>query len=211
MVLRPLFPVDGCRLLGPEARRIADAALIVVEIAAHGSKRRLTVHVGRTAGGSGTGRHLAKAVRDRIAGPQFQAVHDRIWNSPGPRWFTEATPSGGCTRTPRCSSAASVPCCSSRCIRWPCSGSASIPVSAATRGGGCSEPAGSSRRRPTATNPTLTGASPSSGPCTVGYAGPHPAVCPTGPTIRICWPGSTPPRSTASWPATRLRRRPARP
>ena len=33
---------------------------------------------------------LAKAVRDRIAGPQFQAVHDRIWNSPGPRWFSEA-------------------------------------------------------------------------------------------------------------------------
>ena len=35
---------------------------------------------------------LAKGVRDRIAGPQFQAVHDRIWNSPGPRWFSEGDP-----------------------------------------------------------------------------------------------------------------------
>jgi uncharacterized protein (DUF2236 family) len=35
---------------------------------------------------------LAKAVRDRIAGPKFHAVHDRIWNSPGPRWFTEGDP-----------------------------------------------------------------------------------------------------------------------
>ena len=33
---------------------------------------------------------LAKAVRDRIAGPRFQAVHDQIWHTPGPRWFDES-------------------------------------------------------------------------------------------------------------------------
>jgi uncharacterized protein (DUF2236 family) len=32
---------------------------------------------------------LAQAVRDRIAGPEFQAVHERIWYTPGPRWFRE--------------------------------------------------------------------------------------------------------------------------
>jgi uncharacterized protein (DUF2236 family) len=32
---------------------------------------------------------LAQAVRDRIAGPDFQAVHERIWYTPGPRWFSE--------------------------------------------------------------------------------------------------------------------------
>jgi hypothetical protein len=30
---------------------------------------------------------LARAVHDRIAGPEFQAVHERIWCTPGPRWF----------------------------------------------------------------------------------------------------------------------------
>lgn len=28
-------------------------------------------------------------MRDRIAGPEFQAIHERIWYTPGPRWFTE--------------------------------------------------------------------------------------------------------------------------
>ncbi len=32
---------------------------------------------------------LAKAVRDRIAGPEFEAAHQQIWHTPGPRWFTE--------------------------------------------------------------------------------------------------------------------------
>jgi uncharacterized protein (DUF2236 family) len=32
---------------------------------------------------------LAQAVRDRIAGPEFQAIHERIWYTPGPRWFSE--------------------------------------------------------------------------------------------------------------------------
>jgi uncharacterized protein (DUF2236 family) len=32
---------------------------------------------------------LAQAVRDRIAGPEFQAAHERIWYTPGPRWFSE--------------------------------------------------------------------------------------------------------------------------
>lgn len=31
---------------------------------------------------------LAQAVRNRIAGPDFQEVHERIWNAPGERWFT---------------------------------------------------------------------------------------------------------------------------
>jgi uncharacterized protein (DUF2236 family) len=35
---------------------------------------------------------LAQAVRDRIAGPDFQAVHERIWYTPGPRWFSEQDP-----------------------------------------------------------------------------------------------------------------------
>jgi uncharacterized protein (DUF2236 family) len=35
---------------------------------------------------------LAQAVRDRIAGPEFQAVHERIWYTPGPRWFREQDP-----------------------------------------------------------------------------------------------------------------------
>ena len=35
---------------------------------------------------------LARAVRDRIAGPEFQAVHERIWYTPGPRWFGEQDP-----------------------------------------------------------------------------------------------------------------------
>src|SRR5918999_1997743 len=32
---------------------------------------------------------LARAVRDRIAGPEFQAAHQQIWYQPGPRWFSE--------------------------------------------------------------------------------------------------------------------------
>jgi len=32
---------------------------------------------------------LAKAVRDRIAGSDFEAIHARIWYTPGQRWFTE--------------------------------------------------------------------------------------------------------------------------
>jgi uncharacterized protein (DUF2236 family) len=35
---------------------------------------------------------LAQSVRDRIAGPEFQAVHQRIWYTPGPRWFGEQDP-----------------------------------------------------------------------------------------------------------------------
>jgi uncharacterized protein (DUF2236 family) len=31
---------------------------------------------------------LAQAVRDRIAGPEFQAAHQQIWYKPGPRWFS---------------------------------------------------------------------------------------------------------------------------
>jgi uncharacterized protein (DUF2236 family) len=33
---------------------------------------------------------LAKAVRDRIAGSDFENVHARIWYTPGERWFTES-------------------------------------------------------------------------------------------------------------------------
>jgi uncharacterized protein (DUF2236 family) len=32
---------------------------------------------------------LAKAVRDRIAGSDFETIHARIWYTPGDRWFTE--------------------------------------------------------------------------------------------------------------------------
>ena len=35
---------------------------------------------------------LAQAVRDRIAGPEFQAVHQRIWYTTGTRWFGEQDP-----------------------------------------------------------------------------------------------------------------------
>jgi uncharacterized protein (DUF2236 family) len=35
---------------------------------------------------------IAQAVRDRIAGPDFQSVHERIWYTPGPRWFGEDDP-----------------------------------------------------------------------------------------------------------------------
>jgi uncharacterized protein (DUF2236 family) len=35
---------------------------------------------------------LAQAVRDRIAGPEFQAAHQQIWYTPGPRWFGEQDP-----------------------------------------------------------------------------------------------------------------------
>src|SRR5918997_2874844 len=35
---------------------------------------------------------LAQAVRDRIAGPEFQAAHQQIWYQPGPRWFSEQDP-----------------------------------------------------------------------------------------------------------------------
>ena len=31
---------------------------------------------------------LAGAVRMRIAGPEFESAHRRIWYTPGPRWFT---------------------------------------------------------------------------------------------------------------------------
>jgi uncharacterized protein (DUF2236 family) len=33
--------------------------------------------------------NLAKAVRDRIAGADFESIHARIWYTPGERWFTE--------------------------------------------------------------------------------------------------------------------------
>ena len=32
---------------------------------------------------------LARAVRDRIAGPDFEKAHAAIWHAPGERWFTE--------------------------------------------------------------------------------------------------------------------------
>ena len=32
---------------------------------------------------------LARAIRSRIAGDRFSSIHARIWNTPGPRWFTE--------------------------------------------------------------------------------------------------------------------------
>jgi len=35
---------------------------------------------------------LAKAVMHRVAGEQFQTVHDQIWKTPGERWFTEDDP-----------------------------------------------------------------------------------------------------------------------
>ncbi len=35
---------------------------------------------------------LADSVRARIAGPDFQAAHTRIWDTPGPRWFTPDDP-----------------------------------------------------------------------------------------------------------------------
>jgi uncharacterized protein (DUF2236 family) len=35
---------------------------------------------------------LAQTVRDRIAGPEFRAAHQRIWYTPGPRWFGEQDP-----------------------------------------------------------------------------------------------------------------------
>ena len=35
---------------------------------------------------------LAQAVRGRIAGPEFEAVHERIWYTRGPRWFGEQDP-----------------------------------------------------------------------------------------------------------------------
>lgn len=33
---------------------------------------------------------LARAVRDRVAGPEAEEVRQQIWDAPGPRWFTEA-------------------------------------------------------------------------------------------------------------------------
>src|ERR671916_1417872 len=35
---------------------------------------------------------LAQAVRDRIAGPEFQTAHQQIWYQPGPRWFSKQDP-----------------------------------------------------------------------------------------------------------------------
>lgn len=32
---------------------------------------------------------LARAIQDRIAGSDFEAVHAKIWHTPGERWFTE--------------------------------------------------------------------------------------------------------------------------
>ena len=32
---------------------------------------------------------LAKAIQDRIAGSDFEAIHAKIWHTPGERWFTE--------------------------------------------------------------------------------------------------------------------------
>ena len=37
-------------------------------------------------------KQLAKAVRDRIAGPEFLEIHEQIWYTPGPRWFAETDP-----------------------------------------------------------------------------------------------------------------------
>ena len=37
-------------------------------------------------------KQLAQAVRDRIAGPEFRETHERIWYTPGPRWFTDEDP-----------------------------------------------------------------------------------------------------------------------
>jgi uncharacterized protein (DUF2236 family) len=41
----------------------------------------------------GRGRaELAKTVRDRIGGREFNEAHEQIWFTPGERWFTEADP-----------------------------------------------------------------------------------------------------------------------
>src|SRR5918997_877943 len=37
-------------------------------------------------------KQLAQAVRNRIAGPEFLEVHQQIWYTPGPRWFTAEDP-----------------------------------------------------------------------------------------------------------------------
>lgn len=35
---------------------------------------------------------LGTALRSRVAGPDAEAAHERIWNTPGPRWFTPDDP-----------------------------------------------------------------------------------------------------------------------
>ena len=37
-------------------------------------------------------RQLAKVVRHRIAGPEFDEAHQQIWYTPGPRWFAAEDP-----------------------------------------------------------------------------------------------------------------------
>ena len=61
-------------------------------------------------------RRLGEALFARVAGPEGPANRARF-ATPGPRWFAPTARSGGCTGTPRCSSAACARCCCSRCTR----------------------------------------------------------------------------------------------
>ncbi|WP_277453565.1 oxygenase MpaB family protein [Janibacter sp. DB-40] len=53
-------------------------------------RRRLLTTTGSAA--SGLRRRAGEAVRARVAGPEAEAAHARIWDTPGPRWFSPADP-----------------------------------------------------------------------------------------------------------------------
>ena len=52
--------------------------------------RRLLALTG--SGASAVQRRIGEAVRAKVAGADAEAAHARIWDTPGPRWFTEADP-----------------------------------------------------------------------------------------------------------------------
>ncbi len=54
------------------------------------ARRRLLTITGSAA--SVARRRAGEAVRARVAGPEAEAAHARIWDTPGPRWFSPSDP-----------------------------------------------------------------------------------------------------------------------
>ena len=139
-----------------------------------------------------------------------RSVHERIWNSPGPRWFTETDAIW------RVHADTSMFIGGIRALLLQSLHPVAM-LGVSEHSGFRSDPWGRLQRTSRFLATTTYGNDSRRraehrdrpGRPRSGTAGRRPAACPIEPTIPICWAGSTLPRSTASWPATRPSARPA--
>ena len=84
-------------------------------------------------------RQFGRAVFSMVAGPEGPGIGRAFTTRRGRGGSTTTGRSGGCTATPRCSSAVCARCCCSPCIRWPWRGWPTTPTTGAIRGGDCTD------------------------------------------------------------------------